>query len=274
MALRAVRIGPDPDQADGLFRNRVETDRRMLTALTYGREGHLAGGDVAPASGTLAVTVAPHDSLVLAEGGTGERGTYFATDSETLTVPAIAPEAQSRIDALVLMVRDSQYGNPPAGKQVGPVLEFVKGVAGTAPTPPTDSDITAQFGTTTGGGWFRAANVRIDPTDTVINAANIDITGTRIPVNSTGLISAASGQVLLSDGGSAPSSVAVTFPPGRFTAPPQVGLTHGTGALSSTISNLWVAPSPGVTVDGFTAVIARNTTTSVSVMWTAIQTEA
>jgi hypothetical protein len=173
MALNAVRIGPDPGQADGLFRNRVAVDRRLVTALTGGREGHITGGAVAPAVGSLAVTVAPHDSLVISDGGAGERGTYFATDSETLTVPAIAPETQSRIDALVLMVRDSQYGAPPAGKSVGPVFEFVKGVAGTTPTAPTDSDIAAQFGSTTGGGWFRERNVRIDPTDTEVAAANI-----------------------------------------------------------------------------------------------------
>jgi hypothetical protein len=173
MALNAVRIGPDPGQADGLFRNRVAVDRRLVTALTGGREGHITGGAVAPAVGSLAVTVAPHDSLVISDGGAGERGTYFATDSETLTVPAIAPETQSRIDALVQMVRDSQYGAPPAGKGVGPVFEFVKGVAGTTPTAPTDSDIAAQFGGTTGGGWFRVANVRIDPTNTEVAAANI-----------------------------------------------------------------------------------------------------
>jgi hypothetical protein len=78
----------------------------------------------------------------------------------------------------------------------------------------------------------------------------------------------ASGSTTLSDGGAAPSTRAITFPAGRFTTAPIVQLTHGTGATSSTNSNLWV--SGAVTTSGFTAAIARSTTTTITVYWLAV----
>jgi hypothetical protein len=270
-----IRGGPaGPDGSGGAYLNEVETDRSAWWHALGGRQGVLKGFVHSGVAGAMALDFTAGAALVgeRAADGTAslDRGYLVWADATTRVTfgPASASARNDAVVAAFVDVEDGPVGT--GGLEVGPHLVVVPGVSGTT-TPRADADINAYLGR---GGWVRLMDVPVAAGSTEINVANIDAADARIPANNTGLIAAASGQIQLSDGGSAPSSVAVTFPPGRFTSPPSVGLTHGTGAAKTTTSNIWVTPSPGVTVDGFTAVIARSTTTTVNVTWTAIQTEA
>ena len=65
------------------------------------------------------------------------------------------------------------------------------------------------------------------------------------------------------------SALSVTFPPGLFSEPPVVMLTSGTGITTSTAFHFWV--SGAVTTTGFTASLAKGSTSNHVLYWTATQ---
>lgn len=75
-----------------------------------------------------------------------------------------------------------------------------------------------------------------------------------------------SGSVTLSDGGTDPSTLAVSFPAGLFTTAPRV-LMSPTSAISSTVTQSWSAVNKSK--DGFTARISKSNTGSTSFDWIA-----
>ena len=63
------------------------------------------------------------------------------------------------------------------------------------------------------------------------------------------------------------TTLAVTFPVGRFSVPPIVSITPGTGIASYGIT-WWISGAP--TTTGFTAVMRRSTTTATTFYWVAV----
>lgn len=257
MVLRAIWLGPDPEAADGLFENEAEALRRLTGTLTGHREGFLAPASISPVPGALSVSLPAYDAVVVGDGGVGERGSYFVTESEAPVVPCVPPTTGSRVDALVQCVRDNQYGAQPAAHpSVGPDLFFVAGtVIGTSPTPPTDAQVTAEVGP---GGWFRVGNVRIDPGDTEVQPGNID----DFEVSGAEAVEVDTGWIAL-PGPSTPALINTSlFPPSvraignrvylEGSVQPAAGTTLGHGA---SWNNMWVLearfrPVPGTLPTG------------------------
>lgn len=164
MALQGGLIGVST------YQNLVETDRYALFMAARQREGIVSGFVPTRSTTALAMLISAGSAFVQGEAGSSA-GHYVAynTVADTVSWPA-APVANSRIDALVLAVRDAQYGTLPGGTVNGPVWVVVQGTAAVSPVAPTDAAITTAVGP---GGWIRVANVTVVVGDTTLQAANI-----------------------------------------------------------------------------------------------------
>lgn len=76
------------------------------------------------------------------------------------------------------------------------------------------------------------------------------------------------GRVNISPTANTPSSVAVTFPSGRFTEPPTVVTTPGSTVPGTTVTG---TAATGISASGFSAWVTRTNTTTTTVLWVAIQ---
>jgi len=153
------------------YPNLTETDRFQLWATMGKREGALSGFTIAAAGSGMGVTIQPGEAIVKGDSATTQ-GAYFVWDTSVYTATLGAASAQPRIDALVLAVGDTQYGTlgTAMGGTQGPRWVVVAGTAAASPVAPLDSAIQTAVGA---GGWIRWANVRVDPGNTTVQAANI-----------------------------------------------------------------------------------------------------
>lgn len=170
-----VNGGPvGPDGLGGAFKNTDASDRTALWRSLGARQGILSGGALSTPAGVLAMDVAAFRAAVAERDSAGTalaRG-YHAWADATTTVVFDAPSASSRVDAVILAVADISAGAGAFGSGVteaGPQLLVVTGVSGTT-VPRTDVEVQDWVGS---GGWMRLADVRIDPTDTEVNDANV-----------------------------------------------------------------------------------------------------
>lgn len=152
---------------DNEYLNEIETDRHLVRMLAGGRTGAAEGLTIEPHAVSLALTV---DAGLAVVGDDLARGSYLCWEDDVETVSWPAPDAQARVDALVLAVGDQQYGALGTEMTEGPQWLVVKGVPAGSPAAPGDSDIDVAVGA---GSWERWADVRIDPTDTTIAEGNI-----------------------------------------------------------------------------------------------------
>lgn len=163
------------DDVGDPYRNNIEDVRAMLWEAVGAAQGVLSGFDMSLDSGSLSVTFTAGQALVEERGTdiTGDgRGYHVFNDVETVVVFE-APDAASRSDALVFAWADPQYGALGASVDApGPQVVVVRGVSGST-TPRTDVEINDEIGP---GGWFRYADVQIDPADTEVDPANVTTT--------------------------------------------------------------------------------------------------
>lgn len=152
---------------DNEYLNEIETDRHLVRMLAGGRTGASEGLTIEPHSVSLAMNIDPGLAVV---GGDIARGSYLCWEDDVETVAWPAPDAQARVDALVLAVGDQQYGALGTEMTEGPQWLVVTGAPAGSPAAPSDSDIDTAVGA---GSWERWADVRIDPTDTTIAEGNI-----------------------------------------------------------------------------------------------------
>lgn len=170
-----VNGGPiGPDGLGGAYKNTDADDRAALWQSLGAAQVMLSGGALTYPVGVLAIDVAAFRALVAERDSSGvrlSRGYHAWADASTRAVFA-APSASARNDALVLVVADTSAGAGAFGSgvtQAGPQIVVVTGVSGTT-VPRTDAEVQSWVGS---GGWMRLADVRIDPTDTEVKAANV-----------------------------------------------------------------------------------------------------
>lgn len=170
--IRGGPAGPDTEDALGL-KNLVEDDRAALWASLGGVQGIRSGFDHSLLAGQLGHEFAPGSALVEERDASGNLGLgrgYHLFSDATFQVLHEAPDPGSRNDAVVFAYVDIEDGAiGPGVSQSGPQVVVVKGTSGVV-TPLTDVDITAALGR---GGWFRYADVVIDPADTEVDPANV-----------------------------------------------------------------------------------------------------
>lgn len=199
-----------------------------------------SGGAVTPGAGPRQVNVAALESL--------QAGTLAEADAEVKQLDTNTG-TKSRIDTIVLEVAWSIGGVATNSANAG-AIQVIKGSPGAPPLPFTLKRIP-------GDTWQTVlAYVTVDPGAGVLPSGKIKDARTPAPFKSWGTA------VTVSDGGTAPQSVAVVFPPGLFTATPHVAFGPVTGASASTISNLSLSNR---SKDGVTVTINRNTATAVFV---------
>ncbi len=152
------------------FQHPVELDRNLHESL-FLRSGYLRYGDLAvttPGSG-LTVNVAAGAAFVNGvESNT--QGGYFAWSNASEALSIAAPSASTRYDSIILRVADPQYGTVTGNSRA--YWDVVQGAAG-AGVPRADSYFNSGGGAYVPGGWFRVADIQVDPGVTSIAANKI-----------------------------------------------------------------------------------------------------
>lgn len=164
MGLYSGMIAPDN------YVNLAETDRQLLRHVAGDTPG-VVGLDDFMVEATTGLNLTARAGRAFVEGKSATSQGFYIAWADTVTPIAIAPNgAQPRIDRIVLVVRDSQYGALPSGKTPGPEILAVPGTPGTTPAAPTDSAVTEYVGP---GGWLELATVAVAASATTIIQTNI-----------------------------------------------------------------------------------------------------
>lgn len=258
-----VNGGPiGPDGLGGAYKNTDADDRAALWQSLGAAQVMLAGGALTYPVGVLAVDVATFRALVAERDSSGvrlSRGYHAWADVSTRAVFA-APSASARNDALVLVVADTSAGAGAFGTgvtQAGAQIVVVTGVSGTT-VPRTDTEVQNWVGS---GGWMRLADVRIDPTDTEVKAANVtkaNVTAAKPP-----FIQHGSATVTVSGG---TGSATVVFP-SPFAAAPTITVSYIDGSPTGNHIGLGA-----ISASQFDVHMASGTNASYGVRWIAVGT--
>lgn len=144
--------------------------RNILSAMWPG-SGSLLENDftVTPAPSEAGHAVVISDGRAVAQGAGYRQGAYFAwsDDDETKIWPG--PDAQPRIDTLILEWADPSMGA--VSGDPGPRWTIVPGQPAASPVARSDSVITSTYAQP--GAWLRVADVRINAGQTTIAPGNI-----------------------------------------------------------------------------------------------------
>lgn len=145
----------------------AELDRNLLESM-YRQTGRVKVGDFAltPLVGSLGLAISAGGAILVGNEN-AQQGAYFAWSDASENKSWPAPSGSPRIDALILRVVDGQYGTDPAEDTC--FFEIVQGTPSGSPVQVPDSNFNLGGPNYRPGAWWRLANVRIDPTDTVIN---------------------------------------------------------------------------------------------------------
>jgi hypothetical protein len=166
MTINGGFIAPDS------YQNLTETDRQFLKHIAGDTQGVVGANDfkVIPSSGLTLHLTGPGRAFLAGLNTVGQ-GFYMAwiTANEVFALTP-AHVTLPRIDRVVLAVRDSQYGELPAGTQNGPALLVIAGTPAASPTAATDSAVTSAVGP---GAWIELGRVAVAAGATSIAAGNI-----------------------------------------------------------------------------------------------------
>ena len=150
------------------FATPVETDRNLVEAI-FGRSGVIRPGHFAftpLGSSQLGLSIAAGQAVLIGQES-DQQGAYFVWSDAAETKLFNTPSGSPRIDSVILRVADSQYGTISGVPRA--YWDFVPGVASGSPVARPDSDFNSGGSKYVPGAWWRAADVRIDPTDVVVN---------------------------------------------------------------------------------------------------------
>jgi hypothetical protein len=153
------------------YQHPVELDRNMLEGM-FGRTGLLRVGDftIAPTGTAQQISITAGRAFLLGAESL-QQGGYFVWSDNTENKVFGPPSGSARIDSLILRVVDTQYGSDPGSPRAE--WDIVAGVASGSPTARPDSDFNTGGTFYKPGAWWRVADVRINPGDTVIPGGQI-----------------------------------------------------------------------------------------------------
>lgn len=212
-----------------------------------GRGAYVPTGlTVSAAAGTRTITVSAGESY--------QAGALLTSDATTTRTLIANTGTNPRIDVVVAEVDWVLSNGLPSNFSNAGDLKVIAGTPAASPSPPALTQAP--------GSLWRTplAYVRVAAGATTITAANVTDARPVAPERTC------SGSVTLSDGGTDPSTLAVSFPAGLFTTAPRV-LMSPTSAISSTVTQSWSAVNKSK--DGFTARISKSNTGSTSFDWIA-----
>lgn len=108
------------------------------------------------------------------------QGNYFVWDDGDEDIPWEAPDGTfNRIDSLLLLVVDSQYGTPDLPQ--GPHFVVAVGTPASVPVALSDAEIIADYAQP--GAWRRVADIQINVGDLAINPARITMRLSQVDTN-------------------------------------------------------------------------------------------
>jgi hypothetical protein len=145
---------------------------RNITKAIWGRSGLSRPGSfvIAPTGVAQQVSISAGQAVLLGTENASQ-GAYVAWSDASENKNFAAPSGSPRIDTLLLRVEDPQYGTIPGTP--GAYWDIVQGVPAGSPAIRADSEFNSGGGFYIPGAWFRAADVRINPGDTVIPGGQI-----------------------------------------------------------------------------------------------------
>jgi hypothetical protein len=261
------------------------------------------GGEVTAVAGSMAVQVTPFVAWVEGSASDAQGGYPFINDATKTLVVADGHATLARVDTVAAVVYEDAYDG--SGETMAH-LTVVTGVPGAgAPVLPGSAvplrDVNVPAGSSAGTGGLSSSNIGADrrqylaagvvpvsgvaERDTLgalpgqvvfradIGALQLKQAGGWVTYKEDDGTAVASGEFsgVAYDASAGDSTVEVTFPPGRFTAPPKVTTTVTTGNPAGASGYCLCWPT-GITTEGCTLRIRRNNDDSnVSAQWTAVQ---
>ena len=153
------------------YQHPVELDRNMLEGI-FSRTGLMRVGDftIAPTATAQQISITSGRAFLLGAESL-QQGGYFVWSDNTENKVFGPPSGSARIDSLILRVVDTQYGSDPGSPRAE--WDIVPGVPSGSPTARPDSDFNTGGTYYKPGAWWRLADVRINPGDTVIPGGQI-----------------------------------------------------------------------------------------------------
>lgn len=163
MTLQVAHIAPGSYQTSS-------TTLRNIIKRAFRGSGPMGDFTLTPVGGVLQLTTNAGWAAVIA-GTAVSQGSYFVWSDvvETITFPTAS--AQSRWDALLLLVADDEYGSVTLR---GPKWKIVQGTPAGSPVKLTDGQVAA--GVTEAGAYIRVADVKIVGSATSIVGGDVSLT--------------------------------------------------------------------------------------------------
>lgn len=146
-------------------------DHRQLTRAIFGPgSGVLTTSDFVPTPvvGELAIALTP--GYIVMEGNDDTaQGSYLFWEHESVSVAAVAPGVTARVDSLLAVVADEQYGTLIG--EPGARFVWATGTPAASPVALSDSEIESSWAEP--GAWYRIADIRVDPGTTEFESSDI-----------------------------------------------------------------------------------------------------
>ena len=155
----------------GDFPTPIEADRQLIQALLGAADAATLTSDsfvVTPGTG-LAVNVSA-GKAVLKGRNAPSQGSYFVYSTAAEAIPWEPAGVLPRIDSLLLIAADAQYGTV-SGAGQGFRWVIATGTPNASPVALSDADITNDWAEP--GAWARVANVLVNPGDTSFTTSDI-----------------------------------------------------------------------------------------------------
>lgn len=173
MGLQTTAAYFNLDSVGAAFQHPVELDRNVLMGA-YGRNrsGRLRPDDfaVTPTGVNQQVSLSSGRAFLLGKE-TAQQGGYFAWSDAAVTATLAAPSANPRIDTILLRVYDNQYGTITGNPRAQ--IDIIQGTPGASPSVTADSAFNTGGGSWVPGAWYRLADIRVNPGDTVVPSGQI-----------------------------------------------------------------------------------------------------
>jgi hypothetical protein len=153
------------------YNHPVELDRNFLKSV-HMRTGMVRYGDfaIAPTATAQQFSIAAGQAFLLG-AESAQQGGYFAWSDASENLVLGAPSGSPRIDALLIRAVDTQYGSDPGSPRAE--WDIVQGTPAASPVAPADSLFNTGGTNYKPGAWYRMADLRVNPGDTVIPSGQI-----------------------------------------------------------------------------------------------------
>lgn len=154
------------------YQHPAELMRNLSKYFTGSASGLFSVNDfvVTPTGTAQQFSIGPGGASIVGVENNSQ-GAYFAWSEASENLTLTAPSGSPRWDTVLLRVADPQYGVIPGA--IGAYWDIISGTPAGSPTVLSDSNFLNGGSFYVPGGWFRLADIRVNPSDTTIPASQI-----------------------------------------------------------------------------------------------------